>query len=124
MLVMLLFTSIGHFRYTEGMSLMLPNSIPYKKAIIFISGIIEIIAGVMLLFPKTRDWAAIFLIAFFLIILPANIYAALKHVDFEKRTFDGPGPNYLWFRVPLQLIFILWVWFFAIYLPTPTPPVV
>jgi len=43
-------------------------------------------------------------------LLPANIYAALKHVDYQRGTFEGSGTNYLWFRVPLQVLFILWTY--------------
>jgi uncharacterized membrane protein len=48
------------------------------------------------------------------LILPANIQAAIKRIDYQKGTTDGPGVNYLWFRVPLQILFITWVYLFAI----------
>jgi len=38
MSTMLLFTALGHFLYPEGMALMLPEFIPFKKAIIFLTG--------------------------------------------------------------------------------------
>jgi hypothetical protein len=47
------------------------------------------------------------LIIFFVVMLPANINAAVKHIDYQKGTTDGSGVNYLWFRVPLQVFFIL-----------------
>jgi hypothetical protein len=28
-----------------------------------------------------------------------------------REAFDGNGLNYLWFRVPLQILFIVWVYF-------------
>jgi len=54
------------------------------------------------------------LIVFFVLMLPANINAAVKKIDYEKGTYTGSGPLYLWFRVPLQVLFIAWVWFFAV----------
>ena len=42
--------------------------------------------------------------------LPANIYAAIKRVDYQKATFNGSGANYLWFRIPLQILFIVWMY--------------
>jgi uncharacterized membrane protein len=54
------------------------------------------------------------LILLFLIMLPANIEAARKRVDFQKATFDGKGPAYLWFRIPLQCFFIAWVAYFGL----------
>jgi len=54
------------------------------------------------------------LILFFILILPANILAALKKVDYQKGTNDGPGAGYLWFRIPLQIFFIAWVAWFSV----------
>jgi len=48
--------------------------------------------------------------------LPANINAARKHTDFQKATNEGNGMIYLWFRIPLQVLFIAWVFYFSIYL--------
>lgn len=38
-----------------------------------------------------------------MLILPANIYAAMNNVDHEKASVAGKGMNYLWFRIPLQI---------------------
>jgi uncharacterized membrane protein len=63
---------------------------------------------------ETRVTIAWLLILFFILLLPANIYAALKHVDCQKGTFEGSGVQYLWFRVPLQVLLIVWTYFFII----------
>ena len=113
---MLLFTAIGHFAYSKGMAMMIPGFIPFKKEVILFTGLIEIIAAIGLLLPSYRRLVAILLIIFFILILPANINAVVKKVDFQKGNHEGSGINYLWFRVPLQLFFILWVWYFGLYL--------
>jgi hypothetical protein len=46
--------------------------------------------------------------------LSANINAAIHKVDYEKATYEGPGISYLWFRIPLQLLFIAWVAYFGL----------
>lgn len=114
MAVMLLFTAIGHFAFKKGMAMMLPNFIPLKVQVVLLTGLIEIAAAVGLLIPSLRETTAILLITFFVLILPANIYAALKGVDYQKGTHDGPTASYLWVRVPLQLFFIGWVIFFSL----------
>ena len=114
MSVMLVFTAIGHFTFAKGMAMMIPDFIPYKKEIVFLTGLFEIAAAVGLLLPATRVVTGYLLIAFFILILPANILAAIKQVDYQKGTFDGPGLNYLWFRIPLQLFFMAWTYFGAI----------
>lgn len=114
MSAMLLFTAIGHFAFTKGMAMMLPDFIPYKMETVYLTGIIEIAAAIGLLISSLSKISAWLLIAFFILILPANIYAAIKHVDYQKETFEGNGLNYLWFRVPLQILFIFWVYFSSI----------
>ena len=113
---MLLFTAVGHFAFTKGMTMMIPNVVPYKKQLVYLTGIIEVLAAIGLLIPNLRALTGWLLIAFFIILLPSNIHAAIKHVDYQKGTFDGNGPNYLWFRIPLQVLFILWTYISAIWL--------
>jgi uncharacterized membrane protein len=111
---MLIFTAIAHFAFSPGMEMMLPSFIPYKPAVIYFTGVIEFAAAIGILIPGLRVVTAWLLIAFFILILPANIYAAIKNVDYQKAAYDGNGLNYLWFRLPLQLFFIVWTYLFAI----------
>lgn len=114
MSAMLLFTAIGHFAFTKGMAQMLPAFVPFKTAIIYLTGIIEIGAAIGLMFPISSVATAWLLIVFFILILPANIYAAIHHIDYQKGTFDGNGLTYLWFRIPLQIVFVVWTYLSAI----------
>lgn len=114
MAVMLFFTAIGHFAFTKGMTMMMPGFVPFKKQLVWFTGFVEIAAAAGLLVPAVQQTTAWLLIAFFVLILPANINAALKHIDYQKGTYEGPGAAYLWFRVPLQLLFIGWVYWFAL----------
>jgi uncharacterized membrane protein len=114
MSAMLIFTAVAHFTFTKGMAMMLPDFIPYKIEIIYLTGIIEIAAAIGLFIPGFRVVTGWLLIAFFVMILPANIYAAIKQVDIEKGTFDGNGLSYLWLRIPMQVLFIVWTYFSTI----------
>lgn len=114
MSAMLVFTAIGHFVYTRGMAMMLPDVIPWKTTVVYLTGIIEIVAAAGLLIPRFSIITGWLLITFFIIILPANINAAVKLVDYQKGTFEGKGLNYLWFRIPLQILFIVWTYFASV----------
>lgn len=114
MSVMLLFTAIAHFAFAKGMTMMIPDFIPFKSALVLFTGLVEIAAAIGLLIPGLRVLTGWLLIVFFILLLPANINAAIKHIDYQKGTFDGNGPNYLWFRVPLQILFIVWTYLSAI----------
>ncbi|EKF55149.1 membrane protein [Galbibacter marinus] len=108
---MLVFTAIGHFIFTKGMSLMMPDGIPYREEVIYFTGILELVIAVDLLLENYSVVSAWVLIVFLLLVLPANIYACVKELDYQNATFDGNGLAYLWFRIPLQLFFIAWTYF-------------
>ena len=110
---MLLFTAIGHFVFTNGMSRMIPDFIPNKMFIVYATGILEVLFAIGLLIPKYQKHVAIDVIAFLLLMLPANIKAASNTLNYQTGEQNGNGLNYLWFRIPLQIFFILWVLFFA-----------
>ena len=112
--LMLVFTAIAHFAFTKGMVMMIPDFIPFKKGMVYFTGFIEMAAAVGLLIPNFQVLTGWLLISFFIMLLPANINAAIRHIDYQKGTFEGMGVNYLWFRVPLQILFILWTYFAAI----------
>ncbi|HMG82431.1 MAG TPA: hypothetical protein VK559_05310 [Ferruginibacter sp.] len=115
MSIMLLFTAIGHFAFVNGMTMMIPESIPFRREIVYFTGVDEIAAAIGLMIPDLQIVTGWLLIAFFIIILPANINAAKENIDFIKADTNGKGPDYLWLRIPLQLFFIAWVYYFAIY---------
>ncbi|PRD57142.1 DoxX family protein [Sphingobacterium gobiense] len=108
--VMLLFTALGHFIYAEGMSKMLPHFIPFSMQIIYATAFIEIIAAICIFIPPLRYITGVLLVFFFLAVLPANIFAAVTHLNYETGKYDGPGVDYLWFRIPFQLLLICWTY--------------
>lgn len=111
---MLLFTALGHFMFTRGMSAMLPDFVPFRMQLIYLTGLIEIAAAIGMFIPEFKKVTGILLIIFFILILPANIYAAIKHLNYETGNTDGKGLSYLWFRIPFQLLLIWWVYYFVL----------
>ena len=114
MALMLVFTAIGHFVFPEGMVAMIPSFLPFKKFFVVFSGILEISFAIGLVRPTNLRVIGLLVISFFILILPANINAAIEGINYETGALDGPGVEYLWFRIPLQLFFILWVYFSCI----------
>ena len=110
MSIMLIFTAIGHFAFTKGMSMMIPKFIPYKETFVYLTGVFEILLAISLLIPRFKYISGWTLIIFLLLMLPANIYASINNVNYQKGTFDGNGLGYLWFRIPLQFLFIAWTY--------------
>lgn len=105
------FTGIGHFVSAEPMTDMIPPAVPYRLAIIYVSGVIEIVAGLALLPRATRVVAGWFVIAMLVVLLPSNVFAAIHRVPMGGHAW---GPVYLLIRVPLQIVLVVWCYWFAI----------
>ena len=111
MAVMLIVTGVSHFTYTQQMVDMMPDFMPAKREMIYFTGVCELLAVIGLLWSRTARLASILLIIFFVLVLPANVVGSLKSVQLGGMEY---GPFYLLFRIPLQIFFIWWVWYFGI----------
>lgn len=109
--VMLIVTGISHFTSTDLMVEIMPDFMPAKREIVYFTGVCELLAVVGLLWDKTAKLTAIMLIIFFLAILPANIVGSMKQVQLGGME---NGAMYLLFRIPLQIFFIFWTYYFGI----------
>ncbi|MXS70440.1 hypothetical protein GSF70_04345 [Flavobacteriaceae bacterium W22] len=117
MAVFIIFTGLSHFKFQKGMAMMIPDFISAKMFWVYFTGILEIAAGIGLMIPSLRMMTAIFLIIFLILVFVANINSSQKNINIFKADFSGPGMNYLYReRIPMQIILILWTWFFGIYL--------
>ncbi len=86
---------------------MLPEFLPFRYVIIYVTGLIEIAFSLGFLLPQYIRLTGILAVAFLIAVFPSNVYAALNAVDFGGNV---TGPIYLLFRVPMQVFLIAWVW--------------
>ena len=63
---------------------MMPSFLPYKKSLIYISGCIEIILGVLLLIEDYRLYASMGLIVLLVLVFPSNIYIVINEESRKK----------------------------------------
>lgn len=111
--IFFVFTGVSHFLMPEEMAQMLPEFIPWRVEIIYVTGILEVAGGIGLLIPGLEKLAALSLILFLIGVLPSNIYAALNHVEFGAHS---EGPIYLLLRIPFQLFLMGWAYYFGIHI--------
>lgn len=111
--LMLLVTGISHFTSPEPMVQMMPDQIPAKLELVYFTGVCELAAAAGLLWKRTARLTAILLIVFFILVLPANIVGSFRAVRFGGMEY---GPWYLLVRIPAQIVFIGWAWFFGLHL--------
>ena len=103
-LMSLFYISIGikHFINVDWFMKIMPPYLPYHKELVYLSGIFEIILGLMLIFEKTRFFAGWGLIFLLIAVFPANIYLAQTN----GAAMNTP-PAVAWGRLPFQAIFII-----------------
>ena len=97
---------ILHFTNTQFYLKIMPPYIPYHLAMVYISGAAEIAGGLGLLVPVVRRQAAWGLVALLIAVFPANLYMATNHIQV---TSTPTPPALAWGRLPLQVLFIIWV---------------
>ncbi len=107
------FTAAGanHFISPATYLPMMPGFLPWSLALIYLSGIAEMVGGIGLLFPKWRVLAGWWLIALLVAVFPANIHMLTNDVPLVSLHL----PRWvLWVRLPLQPVFIAMVYLAAI----------
>lgn len=95
---------IGHFAAPGVYLKIMPPYIPFPGVMVALSGVFEIVLGVLLLVPRTSRLAAWGLIALLIAVFPANVHMYLHQDQFPI------APIFLLLRLPLQGLLILWAW--------------
>ena len=107
---MLVLTASAHFTKMKGdLVRMIPAWVPWPLAVVYLTGVCELAGAVGLLIPSLRLAAGIALIAFFILVFPANVKAARSGVG-----LSGKPATPLWLRLPMQVLFIVLTWWSAL----------
>jgi len=99
---------LNHFRVPDFYTKMIPSYLPFPLFLVYLSGAFEVVLGVALLIPRCRRMAAWGLIALLVAVFPANIHMALN-----PEVFPDYSPAMLWVRLPLQLVFAAWAYWYT-----------
>ena len=99
--VFFLVAGANHFLNPRPYLSMMPSYLPSPAALVWVSGVAEMIGGLGVLIPRVRTMAGWGLIALLLAVFPANLNVAIH---------GWPGtslpPWSLWLRLPLQIVLI------------------
>lgn len=99
-----------HFIASDPFIRIVPGFLPYPAALVYISGVIEILLGLGLLMPPISQSSAWLLVALFIAVYPANLNMAMNHIH-----IDGV-PDGWWFqaiRLPFQFVLIAWAYWYT-----------
>lgn len=102
--IFMIFAGVQHFLKPEFYIPFVPSFLPFPIAIIYISGVVEIVLGVMLFIPKYIKIGALGLMILMLLFLPIHIW------DVFSNTPAIGSHQAAMVRLPVQLLFIAIAW--------------
>jgi len=99
------FTGVSHVVNPQPFVQHLPDVVPAREEVIFVTGLLEMLFGVGLAAPsRRRREVALALAAYLIAVFPANVYVAAT----GKRIEGLPGASHPWLRLPLQGVYVAW----------------
>lgn len=101
------FAGVSHFTRPEFFVSIVPHYLPAPRALVYVSGVFEILGGLAVLWPATRAAAGVGLVLLLLAVYPANLYMAFAP---ERFVAQGTPLWALYARLPVQFVFIAWAW--------------
>jgi len=107
--VLLIAAGVAHLVTPQFFLPLMPPSLPWHDHLVALSGLVELLAGVLLFAPSTRRHGALLAVATLIAVWPANWHHALMggvvHPDLPPWMGDA---TIAWCRLPLQLPLLWW----------------
>ena len=102
----LLYVTVGvkHFTNTDFFVAIVPPIVYWKEEVVLISGLIEVVLGLLLLFAQTRKLAALGIILLLFLVFPANIHLYTSEVARDLVNISKPQAL---FRIPFQIPLVM-----------------
>ena len=97
--------SLVHFLFADVLVELMPSYLPLHRELVILTGIIELMGSIGLLFPQSRLLSAYGLIALLIAVLPANINMAVNF-----KSFGDIPETFLFLRVPFQIAVMAFIW--------------
>jgi uncharacterized membrane protein len=106
--IIFIVAGINHFIMPNFYMEIMPPYLPYPLMLIYLSGVAEVVCGVLLAISKTRKIGAWLTIALLIAIFPANIQMSIDELNNAGVLFYASI-----LRLPLQFLLIYWVYRFT-----------
>jgi uncharacterized membrane protein len=108
MAALFVLAGVNHFVKTEMYLRIMPTYFPWHPFFVYLTGVLEIVLGVLLPIPRFTRWAGFGLIALLIAVFPANIHMAIN-----AELYPNINPILLWLRLPLQGVLIAWAYWYT-----------
>ena len=98
------YVGVRHFIDPDFFLAIMPNYLTFHLEFVYLSGIAEVVLGLMLLSKKTRKTGAIGIIILLIFVYPANIHLVQSELS---QSLLGVTKSQSIYRLPFQGLFIL-----------------
>ena len=105
--IFMIFGGLQHFLKPAFYHPFVPDFLPYRTALVYLSGVVELLLGVAVLVPRLRAQAGWGIMLLMLAFLPVHLWDV-----FRVHPAIGSHKAAL-IRLPFQFLFILWAGFVA-----------
>ena len=98
------YVGVRHFIDPDFFLAIMPNYLTFHLEFVYLSGVAEVVLGLMLLSKKTRKTGSIGLIILLILVFPANIHLVQSELS---QSILGVTKSQSIYRLPFQGLFIL-----------------
>ena len=98
------YVGVRHFIDPDFFLAIMPNYLTFHLEFVYLSGVAEVVLGLMLLSKKTRKTGAVGLIILLILVFPANIHLVQSELS---QSILGVTKSQSIYRLPFQGLFIL-----------------
>jgi len=100
----MVFAGVTHLQKPVFYLPFVPEFLPFRDAIVMVSGLLEIALGIAVLLPRYRYLSALSILALMVLFLPVHI------ADLFRAAPAIGSHDVALIRLPVQFVFILWAW--------------
>ena len=101
---------VNHFLTSDFYFDLMPDYIPAHEFMVYLSGVTEVMAGIMLAIPRVSRWGAWFIIAHLVAFFTVHFWMIQES---ERYLSETVTIELLWLRIVLQVIFIVWAYWYV-----------
>ncbi len=102
--ILLIVAGSMHFVRPDLYVKIVPSYLPFHFGLVLLSGVCEVVLGILLLLPRFSRFAGWGMVALFIAVFPANLYL------YQHQEIFPASPALHLLRLPLQGVLILWAY--------------
>ncbi len=95
---------IEHFREPQKFVDIVPKYMPFALFLVYLTGVMEIVGGLGIIYPETREITGRLMVLFLILIYPANLNMWMNDIPYNETRLTTQGHL---FRLSVQILLII-----------------